>query len=301
MVNTKGVSIEKLAIDASHNTVAGCNPGVAGVHFFNSSGTIKNSAIFGAHLTNPQSCTTLPFGNGFGVRIDSDQAGPLSVSVKDNSIYDFTANGRTSNRPGITVDIAGNTISGIGPSSGIFQLGVFLVNGVVGRIRNNIINEGLCGLLPNSDCVSLRSEGIVLRAVGDGTVVDGNIITNAQSGIFVNGANRLWITDNQISNIEALSGIDIQGTVSGFFTNSVVAGNTIFHIGPIDNFAEGCGILEYPGTGTFSGNPILNNTVSDAYCGVSHVSADSVHAGSYLNTLYTELNSEDPAPPPVEP
>ena len=88
-----------------------------------------------------------------------------------------------------------------------------------------------------------------MRAVGDGTEVEGNTITNAQSGIFINGANRLRVTDNQITNIDAMSGMDIQATASGVFTNSVIRHNRIFHVWPIDadasNDEEGCGINEY--------------------------------------------------------
>ncbi len=93
VMNTDGVTIENLAVDASHNTVTGCSPGVASVHFFNASGAVKNSAIFGGQLASPLSCTTLPFGNGFGVRVDSNLPGPFTVSVKNSSIHDYTANG----------------------------------------------------------------------------------------------------------------------------------------------------------------------------------------------------------------
>jgi nitrous oxidase accessory protein NosD len=308
VMNTNGVTVQNLALDASHNTVSSCNPGVAGIQFFNASGTVENSAIFGAHLMNPLSCTALPFGNGFGVQVYASQSGPFRVSVRHNSIHDFTANGVQVTGTGIAAEIDANTISGVGPSSGIFQFGIFIINGAVAQITNNVITEGLCGSLAISDCINVRSEGVTLRAIGDGTVVDGNIISNAQSGIFINGANRLRVTNNQIRNIDAMSGMDIQGTASGFFTNSVIDGNGIFNVGPIDqnasNNEEGCGINEYSGTGTFSGNRISNNVVNDAYCGVAHVTADTVQGGIYFNTLYTELNSDlFPVmfPPAVEP
>jgi nitrous oxidase accessory protein NosD len=308
VMNTNRVTIQNLAIDASNNTASSCSPGVAGVHFFNSSGFVENSAIFGAHLTNPLGCTTLPFGNGFGVQVDASQAGPFNVWIIGNSIHDFTANGVQVNGAGITAEISGNTISGVGPTSGIFQFGIFVLNGAVGKITQNIITEGLCGAVAISDCINQRSEGVTLRAIGDGTVVDGNVITNAQSGIFINGANRLKVTNNQIRNIDAMSGIDIQGSASGFFTNSVIADNGIFNVGPIDqnasNNEEGCGINEYSGTGTFSGNQIWQNAVTDAYCGVAHVGSDPVNFGAYFETLYNELNSDlypNSYPPAVEP
>jgi Right handed beta helix region len=316
VLNTNGVTIQNLAIDASHNTVSSCSPGVAGVHFSNSSGVLQNNAIFGAHLANPLACTTLPFGNGFGVQVDASQAGSFTVWINGNSIHDFTANGIQVNgacaacakAPAITAEIADNSISGVGPTTGVFQFGVFILNGATARIIHNVITEGLCGTLAISDCISQRSEGVTLRAIGDGTVVDGNIITNAQSGIFINGANLLTVTNNQIRNIDAMSGMDIQASASGVFTNSVVANNSIFNVGPIDQNAstneEGCGINEYSGTGTYSGNQIWQNTVSDAYCGVAHVGADQVLFGTYFNTLYPQLDSDlypNGFPPATEP
>jgi hypothetical protein len=92
---------------------------------------------------------------------------------------------------------------------------------------------------------------------GHGTVLDGNVITNVQTGIFINGANAARISNNVIKNVQALSGMDIQGTSSGHFTNSLFEGNQIFQVGPINqdasNDEEGCGINEYSGTGV-SGN-----------------------------------------------
>jgi len=308
VLNTWGVKLENLAIDASNNTVSSCSPKVAGVHFSNSSGTVEDSAIFGGHLANPLSCTSLPFGNGFGVLVDGSLPGPFQVDVGNNSIHDYTANGVEVNGSGtaITAEIHGNTISGIGPGGGIFQFAIFVLLGAVGHIHNNVITEGLCGALPSADCISERSEGVTLRAVGDGTVVDSNIITNAQSGIFINGGNDIRVTNNQIGNIDAMSGMDIQGASTGFLTHSVIKGNTIFNVGPIDQDAvtdeEGCGINEYPGTGV-SGNEISDNTVNDAYCGVAAVTADHVKNGTYFNTLYPQLNPDLLViwPPAIEP
>jgi hypothetical protein len=307
VIGTHDVTIDNLAVDASQNTVASCSPGVAGIHFYNASGTVTNSAVLGAELPNPLSCTSLPFGNGFDILVDDSQSGPFAVSVLNNSIHDYTANGVQANGSGINVEIANNTISGVGPATGIFQFAVFLANGTVGHIHDNTITEGLCGSVDPTDCINIRSEGVTLRAIGDGTVVEHNFISNAQSGIFINGANNLKVIGNVISNIDAMSGMDIQGTASGFFTNSHISRNSISNVGPINSYAsnneEGCGINEYSGTGV-SGNEITDNTINDAYCGVAYVSADFVQGDAYFNTLYTELNADlypTTFPPATEP
>jgi hypothetical protein len=104
-----------------------------------------------------------------------------------------------------------------------------------------------------------------------------------------------------------MSGMDIQGSASGFFTGSRIEGNVIAHVGPIDQNAsinqEGCGINEYSGTGV-SENVIERNTVNDAYCGVAHVSDEDVRSNKFYNTLYTEFNADlfpTAFPPAVEP
>lgn len=137
-------------------------------------------------------------------------------------------------------------------------------------------------------------------------MVDSNSIINAQSGIFINGAKSARITNNVIRNIDALDGIDIQGTASGNFTDSLISGNMVYNVGPFSAASDnetGCGINEYPDSGV-SGNTIRGNTVNNAYCGVAAVAADTLESGQYLNTLYDTLNSDqypDTFPPALEP
>jgi nitrous oxidase accessory protein NosD len=302
VMNTSGVTIRNLALDASLNTVSGCSPTLSDVTFFNASGTVETSALSGAQLQDVSTCSGL-FGNGFGVLVDNDGSlpGPFNVSVLQNSIHDYEQDGIYVLGPGsgistavVNVTIASNSISGVGPASGTLQFGVFL-NGAVGQITGNRISEGLCGALSLSDCFNLRSEGVTLRSVGAGTVVDGNTISNVQSGIYINGVTQAKITNNVIGPVEGLDGMDIYG-----LSDSLIQGNTIFNALPVSN--ESCGIWESSGTGD-AGNTISNTTVNDAYCGVEYVTADTVKPGTYFNTLYTTFNGDmNPnALPPVEP
>ena len=52
----RDVTIENLAIDASNNTVSDCTPSLATVHYYNSSGAVRNNVISGGRLANPLSC-----------------------------------------------------------------------------------------------------------------------------------------------------------------------------------------------------------------------------------------------------
>src|SRR5947199_401287 len=102
------VNVENLAIDASNNAVNGCSPILAGIHYSNSSGKIKNSAISGAQLQNVSSCASF-FSNSYRILVDTDgtQPGPFHVSVEKNSIHDFTKDGIHAIGSGVTVYIDG--------------------------------------------------------------------------------------------------------------------------------------------------------------------------------------------------
>jgi hypothetical protein len=301
---THDVIIQNLAVSTANNGVSGCTPLVAGIHYYNSSGEIENSAVSGAQVPGCSGASALTFGNGFGIQIDADQPGDFDVSVETSSIHDFTRDGIQVIGPGVAASIKGNDVSGVGPSVGVFQFGIFIVNGAVGRINGNVITEGLCGTLPPfppapNNCFDLRSEGITLRAVGDGTIVDRNVITDAQSGIFINDANRIRVSNNVIGNIDILDGIDLQGT-----SNSRFDGNIIFNVLPVAN--QSCGVFESPGPGTAGGsegqNEFVHTAVNDAYCGVAYVSTSDVDSGTFHNTLYNTVSSELPSLPlPVEP
>jgi F-box protein 11 len=299
LANTTKVNIQSLAIDASNNGISGCSPVVAGIHFYNSSGQVTATAVSGAQVTNCVGSGALKVGNGIGVLADTDLDGTFNVAIQQSSIHDFTRDGILAIGSGLTATVNGNTITGHGPAGGVFQFGVFIENGAVGLITNNFIHEGGCGSLSGADCLAARSEGVTLRAVGDGTVVGGNTITAAQSGIFINGGSHVHVFDNVISDIDYLDGIDIQGTAAGAFTDSIIENNTITGVLPVVN--ESGGIWEYSGTGV-SGNKLLGNKVNDAYAAISAVQADTVAGTSYTNTLYTILNSDLPtSPPPIEP
>jgi nitrous oxidase accessory protein NosD len=293
IMNTEGVTIDNLAIDASQNTVASCDVALSAVHFYNASGRLSGSAVSGAHLSNPQNCATF-FGNGFGVAVDSDDGGSHHVEIEENSIHDFQRDGVEVNGAGVSVEIESNNVSGIGPAGGVNQFGIFLLNGAVGQVVGNVITEGPCGSLSISDCVSLRSEGVVLRTAGDGTVVDHNVINHVQSGIFLNTVNKIRVSNNLIGNIDALDGVDMTNT-----SNSVIDSNTIFNATPLSNLSEG--IFEAFG-GTEGNNLIVDNTVNDAYCGIAFVATSQVKHGRYSNVLYPELLSNGVSgPPPTEP
>ena len=289
VVNTDNVHLLNLGVDASRNTVSDCTPTLSAVHFLNSSGEIRNDAITGAKLTSPGACTTLS-GNGYGVLLESTGAGSYWVLVQGNSIHDYSKEGVRAIGNGITATVTGNVITGLGPAGGyFFQFGVFIRDGAVGLIKGNQIAEGDCGTLNLNDCFNARSEGVVLRAVGDGSVVDHNVISRAQSGIFINNANKVRITNNLIGEISALDGIDAQG-----MSNSLLRNNSIVGVTPLAN--QNCGIVEFPGTGSAGGteqnNLIIDTVVNDAWCGIAYVQTTTVVSSHYSNVQYTQFRSD---------
>lgn len=304
VMNTSGVAIVNLAIDAGNNTVADCNTALAGIHFYDASGVVDSVAISGTQLSNQTNCTALFPGNGFGVQADQDSTTKsiFSLTVRNSSFHDFGRDAILVNGAGQAVDIENNSIVGVGPATGVNQFGVFLANGVIGQVTGNYITQGTCGAIDINDCFDVRSEGVVLRNVGDGVVVNGNTISNVQSGIFVFGATNPRVINNVISNVDALSGIHIQASVTGLYL-----GNKVYHVGPFTGDTavneEGCGLNSVSGTDN-SANILQDNWVNDAYCGIAYVTSDIVLSNVYMNTLYETLNGDnypDTFPPPSEP
>ncbi len=296
VVNTSGVSLVNLAIDAENNTVAGCTPGIAGIHFYNASGVVDSDAVFGTRLTNQVSCTVLFPGNGAGVQADESDTSPHQITVQNTSIHDFGRNGVLVIGAGETAFVSNNSIDGIGPSTGVNQFGIFLALGATGQITGNTITQGNCGSIPPAACLNQRSEGVVLRSAGNDVYIAANVISNVQSGIFVNGAIRPHVQSNIINNVDILNGVNIQGSVSGVYW-----ANHISHI----LFPTGCGLADIAGTGS-SGNQFSDNSVNDGYCGIGFLSGDQVGRDNiFLNILYETLELDDytttPLPPPTEP
>jgi hypothetical protein len=125
VLNTSGVSIEGLAIDASQNTVSGCTVTLSAIHFSNSSGSVLNNAISGAQLTDPTTCTKLFPGNGFGVLVDTTtgRTGPFYVAIRGNTIHDFNRDGVFVNGAGIRADVSANIFPALVPARGITSSG----------------------------------------------------------------------------------------------------------------------------------------------------------------------------------
>ena len=300
----QNVSLANLAVDASGNNISGCTTELSGIHFYDASGTVESVAISGVGLAQPTSCTVLFPGNGFGVQIDQDAGfkGSVNVEVRNSAITGFSRDGILAVGGAISVNIEGNRISGVGPSTGVNQFGIYVANGATGRIAANFITQGNCGAIDIPTCYTHRSEGVVLRASGDGVLIENNTIANVQAGIFVNGAAKAQVIGNSISNVDALDGIHIQASVNCSFEN-----NQIFHVGPIAAITAtdyaGCGLNDI-GTSNGMNNRIHANTVNDAYCGVGYITSDQVDGNTFFNTLYNALNSDNypvSFPPPTEP
>lgn len=293
VVNTTGVSIVNLAIDASNNAVAGCTPGLAGIHFYNASGRVEEDAISGTRLGTQTSCSALFPGNGSGVQADQNDTNSYQITVLNTSIHDYGRNGVLVIGAGETAYISSNSIQGIGPSTGVNQFGIFLANGAIGEVTANTITQGNCGSIASTACLNQRSEGVVLRSVGNEVTIQANVINNVQYGIFVNGATTPIVTGNIVNNVD-FNGVQIQASISG-----VYSANRVSHVLGL------CALADIAGSGG-SDNQFSFNWVNDAVCGIGYLTGDGLGTDNFFfNALYQTLNLDDytttPLPPPTEP
>ena len=121
VINTLNVTISNLAIDASNNIVTACTPALAGIHFYNASGSVESVAISGTGLRAQTDCTALFPGNGFGVEADqtTGAAGPFNVTVANSSIHDFGRDAILVNGAAESANVNNNFITDLGPITGV--------------------------------------------------------------------------------------------------------------------------------------------------------------------------------------
>ncbi len=103
------------------------------------------------------------FGDQTGLAINFSHPGGGSNTVTNaaNSVRDFQKNGITGGDTGLTANLTGNTVSGIGPTPLIAQNGIQTVPGEMGKITSNVVGEVVYSTCTVGIC-SYSSTGILM-------------------------------------------------------------------------------------------------------------------------------------------
>jgi nitrous oxidase accessory protein NosD len=214
--NAASVVISGFRIDGSESGITECSPRLVGVLFQDASGRIQHNTVrhfrLGSALDGCQS--------GNAIEVETSNGAASSVAISDNSVDDYQKNGITANETGSRVTIDGNTVVGIGPTSGAAQNGIQIGFGAAGVITNNVVSNNVW-----SPCVSLTqcstdATGILIFE-SDGVQVETNTIGTNNIGIFA-GGNRTEISSNHVYNSLVLDGVVSAGNTNTVASNEIV-------------------------------------------------------------------------------
>lgn len=188
-----GVAITNLTVDGSADPAGqrwncpnlATGPGVVGIYYdatTNAPGTVGNigDVTAMAQLTQGLPC-------GYGIWVENDGPNNQSVTIQNNSVHDFDAEGITVvgtpnleviSPPTITATIQGNFVHAVGPD--VFGIEA---EDIAGTIAGNIVTGGVFGIVNDSSTISITH----------------NTVAGAGSGIFLDVSSTA--ASNNISNV----------------------------------------------------------------------------------------------------
>jgi len=245
------VNISNIAVNGSSSANQSINGWIEGIYYQNSSGTVSNVATYGQSGN----------GYGFGIFLEGTTSPAKTVTVINNSVHDFDADGiRTNGRtvPTLTVNIASNSVIHSNTFSGNPAYGGIGVGGAMGTISNNrVITQ------PSTPGVS-AGVGIDLAS---SIAVSGNTVENFSVGIWAEG-NSNSVKRNQVS----LAGTAI--VISGH-------GNDVENNSLLNLTRDGGAGISFNCTGT--NNTVIHNLINDASQGISNHSGNTISPNTYSN------------------
>lgn len=201
--------------DFSQYTAALINPAVVsgpvdatgcdiGVYFNRGSGTVINANVFGAQRygvvvngnTNNVAVDVLnsmihgilgvpPGFVGAGVYYRANLTGRASGKISGNKIFNYhVEDGIRANGPGAKVNIADNTVTGLGPVNDVAQYGIQVGNGADAQVMRNLVSRhSYSG--PESVAGGILVVGSPLGAYTVGTQIVGNVLLDNDIGVWL--------------------------------------------------------------------------------------------------------------------
>src|ERR1700691_1246916 len=213
--NAESVELEGFIVDGSANGITSCSPNLIGILYQDASGSIEHNAVRNVRLAS-----SLPgCQSGGAIVVESSASGRSNVTIADNSMDGYQKNGITANEPGTKVDVNGNTVSGLGPTTGAAQNGIQIGFGAQGRVTNNAVADNVyspCESVAN--CPSNAAGILIFQS--NGVRVERNTLASNQVGVFV-AANNGAIAGNTVFHSVALDGIALVGNGNSVSSNDI--------------------------------------------------------------------------------
>ncbi len=215
------VVIDGLTVDGEG--AGATQPALTGIHFFKSSGAIRNCTVKRVRATPLNGGTAFV---AILVTHDGPRTYPQSVEISSNTVYDFGRTGIVANNAGTTANIHHNVVTGQGPTPVIPQTGIQIGDGATGTMAfNNVSAISYTGTV-------LSSASLLLQGSGGTCTIHDNTVNSGQVGIYL-----------------------IQNGFPGGACNAVVYGNTITASTASTGLTEYYGIVTYSTGGALSSAP----------------------------------------------
>jgi parallel beta-helix repeat protein len=285
------VSISGLTIDGTGNGIGayGCQWDVMGIVYQSASGTVTGNLVrneYAAPFASYGGCQS-----GQGIFVQTAAGSTSNVVISKNTVETYAKNGITGNDAGTTVTISGNTVLGMGPTTGAAENSIQIAFGATGSVTGNVVGDDVWSLDVFGDTEDAAA-GILVYAAG-AVPITGNTVNSTQYGIAVSGdgngdGDGATVSTNKIGVTYLYDAIDVCGA-----GNATINGNTV-------NASDEAAIHLDSSCGTAStGNSVNNNKISGACAGILEGSGSGGTIGngnSVLNATNVTLTGSDVCP-----
>jgi hypothetical protein len=251
--NVTGVELSGLTVNGAGpaTSITGCSPGLVGIDFQNvSSGLLSRVAVENVELSPSLLGCQSQTGVYAYVGSATPPVGGSHVTIVSSQIVAYGKGGIVCDDTGLTCNITGDTVTGLGPTPAIAANGIQVAFGAVGQIARSIVTGNVfTGATATNDWFGngYSSSGILLYQAAAGTSVTNSRLSANQIGILAAADRSDTITGNTVVDSTAY-GIVEDGD-SGFVA-------TIAHNVVRNPTTQSIGIFVDNGTFTVRGNTV---------------------------------------------
>ena len=215
--DASNVIIKNITVDGDGQ--GNLNNRFQGIAYHNAGGTVEDCEIKGVRNTPIDGVQ-----GGIALYAFADNGTARTLNVTNNTITDFQKNGMSLSGNDLTVNVDGNIVTGAGTVNYIAQNGIELSDGATGSITNNTVSGF------SYSPASYASAGILIYGAGGSVTTSGNVVNDAQVGIWFiqsNGSITANTVNYNAGNMGTTSywwGIDVENGAVTVTQNTVNGG-----------------------------------------------------------------------------